>query len=187
MDPQLSDFYNDEPHGVKVIEKLNEEYEKLNEEYETAQDRIEYLEQQLKNEKLKTQCMNAFIDPPCFADDEADLETFHDKIRGKLVEWCGDDLSEQERLSYKLLEDYNAYRNSSKEDSLIQYIIVTLNECTQYQNFKWCELFVLSTLEAYGITTAYTYWEPPMFEVENLLTTLSDCDFTLVSLTPFEC
>ena len=27
MDPQLIDYYNDEPHGVNVIDKLEEEYE----------------------------------------------------------------------------------------------------------------------------------------------------------------
>ena len=37
MEPQLIDFYNDEPHGVNVIDKLNQEYEKLYAEKEKLQ------------------------------------------------------------------------------------------------------------------------------------------------------
>ena len=69
---------------------------------------------------------------------------------------------------------------------MIKYIIHRLNECTHYMNPKWCELFVLSTLEAHGINNSYSYWGAPMFEVENLLNDLCECDMTLLSLRPFE-
>ena len=37
----------------------------------------------------------------------------------------------------------------------------------------------------YGINETYAYWGAPMFEVENLLNDLSDCDFTLISVGSF--
>ena len=67
----------------------------------------------------------------------------------------------------------------------VSSIINKLNECTHNQNPKWCEFFVLTILEAHGINETYAYWGAPMFEVENLLNDLSDCDFTLISVGSF--
>ena len=115
-----------------------------------------------------------------------DLDDFEADIKNKFLEWCNQDITNYERLSYKLMKDYKDYIITSHEYSLIKYIIHRLNECTHYMNPQWCELFVLSTLEAHGINNTYSYWGAPMFEVENLLNDLSDCDIKLLSLGPFE-
>ena len=178
MEPQLIDYYNDEPHMVHVIEKLNEEFEE-------AQSQIKELKLQLEKEKRNSSKMIAFTRPPCIEDEECDLEAFEEDIRGKFLEICKNDIDDYEPLSYKLMHDYNRYYSINK-DSLIKYIINKLNEYTHSQNPKWCEFFILTTLEAYGINHTFSYWGAPMFEVENLLKTLSECDLTLISLGPFE-
>ena len=180
MESQIIDYYNELPHMVNVIDKLNEEYAE-------AQTEIKQLKLQLQNEKKKLDKYNAFIKPICIDDDlDFDLDDFEADIKNKFLEWCNQDLSNYERLSYKLMKDYKDYNITSYEYSLIKYIIHRLNECTHYMNPKWCELFVLSTLEAHGINNTYSYWGAPMFQVENLLNDLSECDMMLLSMRPFE-
>ena len=175
MESQIIDYYNEMPYGVNVIEKMNEELE-------VVQARIKELELELQTKEI----FNAFTRPPCIDNEECDFDTFEKDIRHKFLEWCNNDLSDYERLSYKLMKDYKDYNITSYEYSLIRYIIHKLNECTHYQNPRWCELFVLTTLEAHGINNTYSYWGAPMFEVENILRDLSACDITLISLKPFE-
>ena len=35
MEPQIIDYYNETPHGINVIDKLNEEYSELQSKYES--------------------------------------------------------------------------------------------------------------------------------------------------------
>ena len=178
MDSYIIDYYNEMPYVVNVIDKMNEELAE-------AQSRIKQLELQLKKEKNKSAKFNSFMKPRCIADGLCDLEAFEEDIRNKFLEWCND-LTNYEKLSYKLMKDYNEYSTTSNEDSLIKYIINKLNECTHFHNDRWCELFVLTTLEAHGVNKTYCYWGAPMFEVENLIEDLCGCDITLLSLGPFE-
>ena len=144
------------------------------------------LELQLKKEKRKSAKMVAFKRPLCIDAEECDLEKFEEDIRNKFLEWCDNDLSQYERLSYKLMGDYRVYTTSSNEHSVIKYIINKLNECTHFENDKWCELFVLSTIESHGVTSSYSYWEPPQFIVENLLKDLCEFNTSLISIGSFE-
>ena len=34
MEPQIIDYYNETPHGINVIDKLNEEYDELQSKYD---------------------------------------------------------------------------------------------------------------------------------------------------------
>ena len=106
--------------------------------------------------------------------------------RNKFLEICNNDIDYCEPLSTKLLDDYKRFSSSSNEDSLIKYIINKLNECTHFENDKWCELFVLSTIESHGVTSSYSYWEPPQFIVENLLKDLCEFNTSLISIGSFE-
>ena len=40
MEPNIIDFYNETPHGVNVIDKLNEEYDELQKKYDKLYDKI---------------------------------------------------------------------------------------------------------------------------------------------------
>ena len=179
MESQIIDYYNEMPYGVNVIEKMNEELE-------VVQAQIKELELELQKEKCKSEKMKAFTKPPCIDNEECDFDTFEKDIRHKFLEWCNNDLSDYERLSYKLMKDYKDYNITSYEYSLIRYIIHKLNECTHYPNIRWCELFVLTTLESHGITNKFPYWGAPMFEVENLLEDLCECEIPLLSIGMFE-
>jgi len=44
MQPQLIDYYNDEPHAIHIIDKLNEEYEEV-------MTKIKQLEEENKTKK----------------------------------------------------------------------------------------------------------------------------------------
>ena len=179
MESQIIDYYNEMPYGVNVIEKMNQELE-------VVQARIKELELELQKEKCKSEKMKAFTKPHCIYSDECDFDTFEKDIRNKFLEWCNNDLSDYERLSYKLMKDYKDYNITSFEYSLIRYIINKLNECTHYQNIRWCELFVLTTLESHGITNKFPYWGAPMFEVEHLLEDLCECEISLLSFRMLE-
>ncbi len=181
MEPHIIDYYNEIPHGVNIIDKLDEEYE-------AAQTRIKQLEKLLQKEKHKTEKMTAFTRPPCIDDDQSNVDEYEDKIKGYIYELCNGDVDDYEELSIKLLDDYKDYPISSNEDSFIKYMIITLNECTHYQNPRWCELFVLSTLEAHGINniTPVNSWEPPYLIIENLLNSLTEYTLPLLSLGQFE-
>lgn len=180
MESQIIDYYNEMPHMVHVIDKMNKEFEECQEE-------IKELKLQLQNLKKISDKYSAFIKPICIDDDlDFTLDDYEADIRRKFLEWCDQDLTNYGKLSYKLMKDYKDYNITSYEHSLIKYIIHRLNECTHYMNPQWCELFVLSTLEAHGINNTYSYWGAPTFEVENLLNDLSECDMTLLSLKPFE-
>ena len=52
MEPQLIDYYNDEPHGVNVIDKLNEEFEE-------ATAKIKRLEEERDNYKFNHPLLKA--------------------------------------------------------------------------------------------------------------------------------
>jgi len=39
MEPNIIDFYNETPHGVNVIDKLNEEYDELQKKYDELKDK----------------------------------------------------------------------------------------------------------------------------------------------------
>ena len=40
MEPNMIDFYNETPHGVNVIDKLNEEYDELQKKYDKLYGKI---------------------------------------------------------------------------------------------------------------------------------------------------
>ena len=76
MEPHIIDYYNEMPHMVNVIDKMNEEFAQ-------AQARIKQLELQLKKEKRKSAKMAAFKRPLCIDAEECDLEKFEEDIRNK--------------------------------------------------------------------------------------------------------
>ena len=124
--------------------------------------------------------MNYFLD--AIIDDLSDTG-----ISDAFVVWWTDNMDESEVVIISVcpqdIEDcYTASIPSQSEDSLIKYIINKLNECTHFENDKWCELFVLSTIESHGVTSSYSYWEPPQFIVENLLKDLCEFNTSLISI-----
>ena len=168
MDPQIADFYNDEPHMVHVINQLNAEYEE-------AMKTIVKLRKE--NIRLKERTL-----PPEIPDDDDVIEAFERKISDTFLEWCEGDLGNYEPLSTKLMDDYKSYNNPSYKNSLIKQLISDLNDLTGKKKPKWCELMVLSTLESVGITDSFPYWGAPMFEVENLIGDLCHFELPLLSV-----
>ena len=179
MEPYILDYYNEMPYCVNVIDKMNEELAE-------AQDRIKELELQLKKEKIKSAKLKPLEKPCCIENEECQLDQFEEDIRNKFLEVCSNNFANFEKLSRKLKTDYTQYYNPLYEDSLIKYIINKLNEYTYYLNPEWCEFFVLTTIESYGINENYSFHGVPSLSVRSLITSLCKCEYTLISLQDLE-
>ena len=179
MEPQLIDYYNPEPHMVHVIEKLNEEFEE-------AQSQIKELKLQLKKEKIKSAKLKPLEKPCCIDNKECQLDQFEEDIRDKFLEVCSNNFANFEKLARKLKKDYTQFYNPLYEDSLIKYIINKLNEYTYYLNPEWCEFYVLTTIESYGINENYSFHGVPSLSVRSLIKSLCKCEYTLISLQELE-
>jgi len=127
MEPQLIDYYNDEPHGVNVIDKLEEEYEE-------AMAKIKQLEEERDHYKYNHPKLKRFTMPKFKVSSVEEYKKYNRAI--KLLE---------ENVS-NLLE--NAYGDVELDNKiLIDRIIDELNKLTEYQNGEWAKHRVLYALE----------------------------------------
>lgn len=133
MEPQIIDYYNETPHGINIIDKLNEEYSEL----------------QSKNNRYVAPIHIAKTFDECLKYDKILNEEFPEKIR--------EILKDEE---YGLLSIYNLdpfpfdiysrlmhnswiyicsnYDNSEKE-CFKDKIVNKLDNITKNKNRKWCE------------------------------------------------
>ena len=178
MEPQIVDFYKEMPSGVYVIDKMNEELDEIQKELD---------ETQKENKKLKEEnkLLNCFKKPQI---EDDNITIFKQNIEQSFITVCNGDEDDLEPLSYKLMEDYLNHRNPEyKKYSVIKYLIEELDNLTNHQNPEWCELKVLTTIEAFGFTTKHTDWEPPRINtLESLVESISDFEISLISLIPFQ-
>ena len=177
-EPRICDYYNNDLSCFKVMEKLDTEYQ-------VALERIEILEIENKKLKEENKLLNCFKKPQI---EDNNITIFKQIVEQSFITVCNGDEDDLEPLSYKLMEDYLNYRNPEyKKYSVIKYLIQELDNLTNNQNPEWCELKVLTTIEAFGFSTEYTYWEPPLMNtIESSVDSLTNFKISLVSLNPFQ-
>ena len=184
MEPQLIDYYNDEPYTINIIDKLNEEYE-------DAMTKIKQLEEENKVLQQQQKILQKYKKPdmPSYED----LDTFEETTKQFIIFMYGGDEDEID-LGTDLLEDYKhinekVYNSSAygsyKKESLIHKLIDKLDILTNHQNYEWCKIKVLSTCETYGINNEYPYWEAPRVEVSQFISTLVNMNLTPKTLSSF--
>lgn len=177
-EPRICDYYNNDLSCFKVMEKLDTEYQ-------VALERIKILETENKKLKEENRLFNCFKKPQF---EEDNITIFKEAIEQSFLTICDGDEDDLEPLSYKLMEDYLNHRNPEyKKYSVIKYVIQELDKLTEHQNLEWCELKVLTTIEAFGFSSEYAYWEPPLMNtIESAVESLCDFKISLVSLNPFQ-
>jgi hypothetical protein len=146
MEPQIVDYYNELPHSVNVIDKMNEELS----------------ETQNENEKLKRELeefhklMNRFNMPRIKVDTVEEYQLFE----SKLEEFKN--FIEEELSGTNLLDIVNHYHNYGlsddtmpgpgcieDEDGFIYRFINKLDELTNHVNREWCEYRILTSFEVF--------------------------------------
>ena len=144
MEPQMIDHYNELPHAVNVIDKMNEELS----------------ESQKENEKLKIELerfhklMNRFNMPRIKVDTVEEYQLFESKLE-EFENFIEEELSGKSWLD--IIKNYHNYGLSDDimpgpgcvEDvnGFIYKFINKLDELTNHLNREWCEYRVLTAFE----------------------------------------
>ena len=139
-EPQITDFYNDEPHGVRIVHRLNEEFADLQKEmdkvkkrmkmYYSFYDKHKYLRIPVispKNLRIFEEFLKDKFD---YMDDHAD--------RGVLQDLC----ESVQKVSYVLHPD----PNPQSENNHVYWISRKLNGLTGKNNEEACNHYIKTKL-----------------------------------------
>ena len=137
MEPQIIDHYNELPHSVNVIDKMNEELSEV----------------QKENEKLKIELegfhklMNRFNMPHIKVDTVEEYQLFETKL-DEFVDWFRSELPENISIE---LEYINSKRgsSSSKYNDFITDSTNKLDELTNHINREWCHCRILTSINMF--------------------------------------
>lgn len=131
MEPQIIDYYNETPHGINVIDKLNEEYSELQSKYDTIKsitDRYiapiyisKTLDEYTKYEKILNEEFPKKI-----------RELLNDKEYGLLKILKIREFSDCLYTRFKFLQ-------KPEREFFIDKIVNELDNITKNKNRKWCE------------------------------------------------
>jgi len=144
MEPHLIDYYNETPHGINVIDKMNEEFDDLQK---------KYLDLEKKVNKFKTPFIHAETKEEYKEYEDIICNQFKDKIEGFLYDEETGILAvmnvyeyDQKRLEgpWKIHEIFENswwvnYQCGNKE-TCKEEIINELDLITKHKNKEWCEL-----------------------------------------------
>ena len=141
MEPQLIDYYNDEPHGVHVIDKLNQEYEKLSAQKEQLQKEYDSLKHE--HDSLNSQIRHLRL--TCIPNKEL-IEEFQDYVTS-LLQSIEDDLGTERVLpelcnSMTNEKDYELGANSIPTEEYYTHISEKLNQVTGGKNLPACKRYI---------------------------------------------
>lgn len=145
MEPNIIDYYNETPHGVNVIDKLNEEYDELQKKYDE-------LKKKINKFKLPFIIVNSIEEYKRYDDIISNQfghkirDFLHDEETGLLavinedddqgIRCCTGPWSIHEIFENSWWKHFRRYdRETCKEK-----IINELNNITNNKNKEWCEL-----------------------------------------------
>ena len=139
MEPNMIDFYNETPHGVNVIDKLNEEYDELQKKYDKLYGKIKKYVMPIiiteNYEKYQYYISLLFIH---FGNSVRELLNNHQKGLFQLLESRIEDLFIESDILYdfwdNLCTEYYHRRLTTCQDEIIN----ALNEITKNVNKEWC-------------------------------------------------
>ena len=139
-EPQISDYYNEEPNGVKIVERLNEEFSELQAEMDKLKQRMKtYRSFYDKHKRLRLPTMSAenrevfeeFLkDKFEYMDDHAD--------RGVLQDLC--------ESVHNVAYVHHPDPNPQSENNHVYWISRKLNELTGNKNEKACVYYIKKKL-----------------------------------------
>ena len=153
MEPQISDFYNEEPHMMKMIENMNDELDQSQQENEILKKKIKLLEDNNGGRPLVEKTIITVKDISKYALIEHDIEH---RLFITMSNALSDDGSE---LNIRYIFDHE----NDYIDILKSYITGVSHE--------WCEYIVKNALEKYLVLLYVDqYW------VSNLIDSHELCD-----------
>lgn len=127
MESQIVDFYNELPHGINVIDKMNEEFSQLQKENEIIKEKL--------NSLPKLDYMKNFQMPVIIYDNYKEYLTYI-----SLIDTIG---------RFPIFHHDNAF-DVEFNNKDIQNIILALNVLTMGQNPIWCEYRVKMSHDLYN-------------------------------------
>ena len=157
-EPQISDYYNDEPHGVRIINKLNEEFDEVQNEmdkvkkrmktYRSFYDKHKYLRMPSMSQENLNMFEQYLKDKFEYMDDHAD--------RGVLQDLCEsvnhpnlDPIFYVKNHAYWISRKLNELTGKKNEDACNHYIKTKLGELA-IEHMNWlcsCEKIVEKFME----------------------------------------
>ena len=146
MDPQIIDYYNEMPHEVNVIDKMNEELDEVQKENDNLKKKIEEYDKIMEKYQM----------PRVKVESVEEYQLLEKKL-DELGEFID---SETSNLSS--VDLHNHYHNYGKsgdimpgpgciedENGFIYKSINKLDELTNHQNREWCEHRILISVEMF--------------------------------------
>jgi len=125
MEPQIIDHYNEFPHSVNVIEKMNEELSDLQQENKILKERIERLPSE--------DYMKRFQMPSIIFNTIEEYKKFHTELDE--FSWWVSDICITDQVV-------------TPED--VNYLVLRLNYITQKKNITWCKYRIDSAVDLYN-------------------------------------
>ena len=136
MEPQIIDYYNETPHGINVIDKLNEEYSELQSKYDTIKSLTERYIAPIQKAKTFDEYKN--FDKILDEFPEKIREILNDKEYGFLAIlqiWkLGGSLYMRFKMGYTVWM-YDHPEKCCFKDKIIN----ELDNITKNKNREWCE------------------------------------------------
>ena len=146
MEPQIIDYYHEMPHGIHVIDKMNDELADLQDKYAALEKKHNKLEKKI----------NKFKAPYIVVDTVEEYKTYDNIICNHLKHKITDFLRDEETGLFALISGaggcdtstlLHAFENSwwknyrcADRETCKEKIINELDDITNNKNKEWCEL-----------------------------------------------
>ena len=147
MEPQIIDYYHEMPHGIHVIDKMNDELADLQDKYAALEKKHNKLEKKI----------NKFKAPYIVVDTVEEYKTYDNIICNHLKHKITDFLRDEETGLFALIKmqtssipsdtllycfrgGKNEYLYVKKMETCKDKIINELDDITNNKNKEWCEL-----------------------------------------------
>jgi hypothetical protein len=146
MDPQIIDYYNETPHEVNVIDKMNEELDEVQKENDNLKKKLEEYDKIMKKYQMPRVKVESVEEYQLL---EKKLEEFEEFI-------------DVESNNFSSVDLHNHYHNYGRhydmmhgpgciedENGFIYKSISKLDDLTNHQNREWCEHRILIAIEMF--------------------------------------
>ena len=153
MEPQITDYYNEMPHMVNIIDNMNNELSNVQKEYEDLK----------KEHKKYKEVLNKYDPPIIIVRSKEEYDSYNDKLNNvftsKIKEVMNDPdigiINIMRRRIFKsdtfydtmILDQMKGRSLLRGDETCVDIIINELNKLTNYKNEEWCYYRIWLALE----------------------------------------
>ena len=141
MNPQIIDYYNEIPHEVSVIDKMNEELDKVQKENDNLKKKLGEYDKIMKKFQMPRIKVVSVGEYQLFETKLQDLQDFiksESSICKLSWHYSNYGLSDDTMLGPGCIEDTEGF---------VYKLINKLDELTNHKNKEWCEYRILTSIE----------------------------------------